>query len=141
MYSLYFIEIMFNSAGVLRYKSFHRNRMLRTLLSLESQSHVALNGSNLSTSSKLNERLFVVVVCGGIFQLLHRIGWNPLSNTDDLRADNLPLLLFFNWFFSLCRLLLGRGRPIVETGPHPSVDVRLSNSKPKLTFITRLSTL
>ena len=140
MYSLYFIEIVYNSVGVLKHKSFHRNRMLRTLLSLESQSHVALNGSNLSTSSKLKERLFVVGG-GGIVQRLHRIGWDPLSNTDDLRADNLPLLLFFNRFFSLCRLFLGRGRPIVETSPHPSVDVRLSNSKTKLTLITRLSTL
>merc|ERR1711994_1053018 len=131
MHCLYFIEIIFNRVGVLRYKSFHRSGMLKTLLSLESQSHVALNGSNLPTSSKLNERLFVG---GGIFQLLHSIGWNPLSNTDDLRADNLPLLLFLNRFFSLCRLLLGRGRPIVETGPHPSVDVRLSNSEPKLTL-------
>merc|ERR1712038_1040824 len=124
---------MFKSVCVLRYKSFHRNRILRILLSLESQSHISLNGSNLSTSSKLKERLFVVVG-GGIVQLLHRIGWNPLSNADDLRADNLPFLLFFNWFFSLCRLLLGRGRPIVEAGSHPSVDVRLSNSKPKSTL-------
>merc|ERR1719225_1075832 len=100
MYYLYFMEIMSSiRVGVLRYKSFHRNRMLKTLLFLESQSHVALNGSNLPTSSKLNERF--LVVGGGIFQLLHRIGWNPLSNTDDLRADNLPLLLFFNRFFSL----------------------------------------
>merc|ERR1719461_1748900 len=127
MYSSYFIEIMFTSVRVLRFKSFHRNRILRTLLSLESQSHVALNGSNLSTSSKLDERLFVVG--GGIVQLLHRISWDPLSNTDDLRADNLPLLLFFNRFFSLCRFLLGRGRPIVEAGSHPSVYVRISNSK------------
>merc|ERR1719270_1106772 len=123
---------MFKSVGVLRYKSFHRNRILRSLLSLESESHIALNGSNFSTSSKLKERLFVVT--GGIVQLFHRIGWNPLSNTDDLRADNLPLLLFFNRFFSLCRLLLGRGRPIVDTGPHPSIDVCLSNSKTKLTL-------
>merc|ERR1712107_168749 len=55
---------MFYGVGVLRYKSFHRNRILRTLLSLESQSHIALNGSKLSTSSKLNERF--LVVGGGI---------------------------------------------------------------------------
>merc|ERR1719350_126956 len=132
MYCLYFIEIMFDRVGVLRDKSFHRNRMLKTLLFLESQSHIALNGSKLSTSCKLNE--WFLVVGGGIVQLLHGIGWDPLSNTDDLRADNLPLLLFFNRFFSLCRLLLGRGRPIVESSPHPSVDVCLSNSEPKLTL-------